>query len=120
MDWNDIATMIGAGVMLVGAFASTPPVFRRGRHPPQQTHLTTTFPIESVRELTGTAAFFAGIVLMQAGVVAGDLRYGASYQWLALATSAFSLLLCGVAIGRLSLRWQLRPEATASGLRTTC
>jgi hypothetical protein len=52
---------------------------------------------------------------MQAGVVAGDLRYGASYQWLALATSAFSLVLCGVAIGRLSVRWQLRPDAPVDG-----
>jgi len=48
---------------------------------------------------------------MQAGVVAGDLRFGASYQWLALATSAFALVFCGVAIGRLSVRWQLRPDA---------
>ena len=111
MEWNNIAILIGAGVMLVGATASTPPVFRPRRHPPQQTHLTTTVPIQSARELAGIAVFFAGVVLMQAGVVAGDLRFGASYQWLALATSAFALVFCGVAIGRLSVRWQLRPDA---------
>ena len=122
MDWNDIAIMIGAGVVLIGAIASTPPAFRRWRQPPQQTHLTTTFPIESVRELAGRAAFLAGMVLIQVGVLAEDLRHGASHQWLAtlLAAIALLILLCGVEIGRLSVRWQLRPEASASGPRTTC
>ena len=122
MEWNDIAIMIGVRVVLIGAIASTPLAFRRWRHPPQQTHLTTTFPIEGVRELAGRAAFLAGLVLMQVGDLAKDLPHGASHQWLAvqLVTSALLLLLCGVVIGRLSVRWQLRPEASASGPRTTC
>jgi len=132
MEWNDIAIMIGAGVVLVGAIASTPPVFWRWRQPPQQTRLTTTVPIESVRELAGRAAFMAGMVLIQVGALAKDLWQGASHQWLAtlLAAIALLILLCGVEIGRLSVRWQLRPEASidreaddesgVSGPRTTC
>ena len=112
MDWNDIAIIVGAGLVLAGAIASTPPSFRRWRHPAQKMHLRTTFSIESVGELCGRAVFLGGFVLIQVGILAEDLRHGASHQWLAflLATSALMLLLCGAALSRLSLRWQLRAD----------
>jgi hypothetical protein len=70
---------------------------------------------EGVRELCA-AACWGGLVIVQVGMLANDLRFGASSQNLALALPgyAFFALACGFYLGRLSLRRQLRPEADAA------
>jgi hypothetical protein len=63
-------------------------------------------------ELCAAALFWGGIVLGQAGTIADEIQRGASHRRLAftLAVTALLILVCGVTLGRLSLRRQLKLE----------
>jgi hypothetical protein len=119
MQWNDIVLIAGVCAVFAGGTTSvfyTSAKLRRWRLQQPTTHLTITRRLESMGELCAVAFFFAGFVLMELAGVADQIERGASHQRLAfsLAVGALWLLLFGAALGRLSLRWQLR-LASASG-----
>jgi hypothetical protein len=114
MQWNDIAILVGACATVAGGIAFLrymPAAFRESRLRPT-THLTTTVRLESVGQLLAGVLMWGGGVLAQVGVVANDLQRGASHQSLAftLASAAVLILVCGVTLGRLTLRRQLNLE----------
>jgi hypothetical protein len=118
VSWNDIAILIGTCAALGGAIAT---IFysRRWWLPSSTTHLTTNVRLESMGELCAAALFWGGIVLGQAGTIADEIQRGASHQRLAftLAVTALLILVCGVTLGRLSLRLQLKLEPAIRATR---
>jgi hypothetical protein len=115
MQWNDIVLIAGLCATVAGGLASllyTSARLRRWRIGQSTMHLTITRRLESMGELCAVALFSAGFVLLELGNIADQIERGASHQRLAfsLVVGALWLLLFGVALGRLSLRWQLRPE----------
>jgi hypothetical protein len=53
--------------------------------------------------------------LAQVGVVANDLQRSAALLAITLPAAAVTFLVCGVALGRLSMRLQLRLESNSDG-----
>lgn len=116
MQWNDVLLMTGVCAVVCGGIASILYRSRGWRLRQPTTHLTITSRLESLRELGAVALFWAGMVLTEMGTIANQIERGASSQRLAfsLAAAAVSLLVCGGALGRLSLRLQLQlTSATA-------
>jgi len=112
VNWNDIAILIGACAALGGATAT---IFysRRWWLPGSTTHLTINGRLESMGELCAAALLWGGIVLEQVGTISDEIQRGVSHRRLAfsLAVTALLILVCGGALGRLSLRRQLRLES---------
>src|SRR5690242_12889757 len=116
MAWNEIAILVGVCAALGGGIAT---IFysRRWWTAGSATHLTLNGRLESNGELCGAALLWGGIVLEQAGTIADEIQRGASHQRLAfsLAATALLILVCGVTLGRLSVRGQLNLEPAIDG-----
>ena len=120
MQWNEIVLIAGVCAAFAGGIASlffTSRRLREWRRRESTTHLTITNRLESMGELCAVALFWAGIVLVELGIIANQIERGTSHQRLAfsLVAGALSLLVCGAALGRLSLRWQLQPPTASDG-----
>jgi NhaP-type Na+/H+ or K+/H+ antiporter len=118
MQWNSIAILVGACVSIAGGIASIlylPAALRRSRLPRPTTHLTTTVRLESVGQLSAGALMWAGGALAQVGVVVNDLHRSAPLLAITLPAAALVFLVCGVALGRLSMRLQLHLESGRDG-----
>ena len=121
MQWNDIVLIAGVCAVFAGGITSmfyTSARLRRWRLGQSTTRLTIATRLESMGELCAVALFSVGFVLLELSSIADQIARCASHQRLAfsLAVGALWLLLCGAALGRVSLRWQLRPEP-AGGAR---
>jgi hypothetical protein len=107
MAWNQMVEIAALCVVIAGAILSTRFSTWRGEEfYKQELHLAMTGRLESIGELWGRVIFLAGLLLLTLGSIVGELQRGASHQWLAflLASSPLMILLCGVTLGRLSLR----------------
>jgi hypothetical protein len=84
--------------------------WRRTRNPGPKARLATLRRLESVGELCGLVIVFGGFAVSQIASVAVDLQFCTAPQRLAhfLAVAGGFVLLWGISLGRLSLRWQLR------------
>lgn len=118
MQWNDVVLIVGICAVFAGGIASLLYTSRGWRFRQSPTHLPLTRRLESMSELSAVAFFWAGMVLIEVGGIADQIERGASHQRLAfsLAVGAPSLLVCGAALGRLSLRWQLQLASAAAAL----
>lgn len=109
MTWNEILILIGACAALGGATAT---IFysRHWWFRGSTTHLTINGRLESMGELCAAALLWGGIALEQAGTIANEIGRGASHQRLAftMVVTALMILVCGAALGRLTLRRQLK------------
>ena len=117
MEWGIVAIFVGACAAIAGAIAFLcymPAALRGSRLPRSTTHLTTTVRLESVGQLSAGVLLWSGAALAQVGVVANDLQRGTTLA-ITLPAAAVTFLVCGVALGRLSLRLQLRLESGRDG-----
>lgn len=91
--------------------------WRRTRSRGPKTRLVAPPRMESVGELCGLAIVFGGLALGQIASVAVDLQLCTTPQRLArvLVVAGGFVLLWGISLGRLSLRRQLRLDATSAG-----
>lgn len=114
MQWNDVALIAGICAVFAGGVASILYTWRGWGLRQATTHLTISSRLESTSELSVVALFWAGMVLIEVGTIANQIERGGSRDRLAfsLAVGALLLLVCGAALGRLSLRWQLRHAST--------
>ena len=117
MKWDVIAIFVGACATIAGAIAFLlymPAALRGSRLPRRITHLTTRVRLEPVGQRSAGALWWTGAALAQVGVVANDLQRGATLA-ITLPAAAVVFLVCGAALGRLSLRLQLRIEPDSDG-----
>jgi hypothetical protein len=73
--------------------------------------------IEGMGELCAATLVCGGIALEEADTIADQIQRGASHERLAftLVVTALLILVCGVTLGRLSLRRELRLEPAIDG-----
>ena len=110
MDWTDVTSWTGFLVVLVGIAMTIFLIVRRLRWMRNRPPGTSARRLEGSLEIAAQAVLFGGMALMNFGSFAGHVTAGAlpRHLWLTLAGGAAMLVLFGVHLGRLLMRWQLR------------
>jgi hypothetical protein len=109
MRWTDLTLLGGLLFGLAGIVLTVRQAGRRwwwAREQPARS----TIRLEGIAELAGPTAIFGGLAMMQLGNVAEHVskRTLPPDPWLSLASGVAVLLVFGVQLGRLLMRWQLR------------
>ena len=109
MQWPDILLLIGMFVCLAGAFLAVPLIRRQlgwiREHPRRSSKR-----LESMSEIAIPAVPLAGILLLQFANLADHVREETLPQniWLTIGSGSGLLLIFGMQLGRLLMRWQLQ------------
>lgn len=108
MGWTDLTLFAGLFICLAGVVMTVRQAGRRWRA--QQPRVRSTNYLEGIGDLSGPATIFGGIAMMQLGSLAEHLHEG---TWppnlrLSLVSSGVVLLVLGIQLGHLLMRWQLR------------
>ena len=111
MRWPDMMLTAGLITGLVGIVLTARQVKGRRYSWSRKSSLPrSAWYVESVGDLASQAVLVGALVLMQFGTIARHIeeRTLPSNPWLSLAGSTAILVLFGVMLGRLLMRWQLR------------
>jgi hypothetical protein len=108
MGWTDLALLGGLCLCLAGVVLTLRQLGRWWTR--EQPRGMSRRRLEGVADLAGPTALFGGIAMMQFGNVAEHVseRTLPADLWFSLLSGAAVLLVFGVHLGRLMMRWQLR------------
>jgi hypothetical protein len=109
MRWTDLTLFGGLVICLAGVVMTVRQAGRRWRAREQPRGRSTSY-LEGIDDLSGPTTVFGGIAMMQLGSLAEHLHEGTlpPNLRLSLLSSAVVLLVLGIHLGRLLMRWQLR------------
>jgi protein-S-isoprenylcysteine O-methyltransferase Ste14 len=104
--WTDVTLIAGIFMCLAGLVLTVRQASRRR----EQARRRSASYVERIGDLASQAVVFGGVALVQFGNVAKHVseRTLPANLWLSLASSTSVLLVFGVLLGRLHMRWQLR------------
>lgn len=102
----DSMLVVSLLVLLVGIVLTTRQLKRRLRELARGTHRV----VEEPADLACQAMFLGGLALMQLSQISDHIinRSLPPDPWLSLTASTLTLVLFGISLGRLLMRWQLR------------
>lgn len=118
MSWSEVTGWVGFLIILAGAGLIVHQVARRMRQMRARPPGTAARRLESGAEIASQAVLFGGAAVMNLASFAEHLstRTLPTHLWLTLSGNAAILLLLGVHLGRLLMRWQLQ-QLGAMGAR---
>ena len=110
MSWADLMLTAGLVVGLAGIVLLIRQVGRRRSWTRASSRPRSAWYVEGVGDLACQALLVGGLVLMQLGTLARHIveRTLPTNLGLSVVASTAILVLFGIAVGRLSMRWQLR------------
>lgn len=110
MRWTELTLAAGLVLGLAGIVLTVRQVSRRNWGARQSDRPRTAWYVEGIGDLAIQALLVGALALMQFSNVAGHIaeRTLPANLWLSFVSSAMILILFGVLLGRLLMRWQLR------------